>query len=85
MVTRGYYNAYETHYHIVFPVKYKKALLRQEVTKYLKEIFDNIEKRYDIEFEKVGYDRDHIHILCSFPPTVSGGNVIGKIKSYIVA
>jgi len=81
MVTKGYHHTYETHYHIVFPVKYRKALLRQEVTKYLKEIFSNIQERYDIEFEKVGYDNDHIHILCSFPPTISGGKVIGIIKS----
>ena len=81
MVTKGYHHAYETHYHIVFPVKYRKALLRQEVVNYLKEIFDNIEKRYDIEFEEVGYDLDHIHILCSFPPTKSGGEVVRIIKS----
>ena len=55
--------------------------MRQEVTKYLKEIFNNIQERYDIEFEKVGYDKNHIHILCSFPPTKSGGEIIKIIKS----
>ena len=81
MVTKGYHHAYETHYHIVFPVKYRKALLRREVVDYLKEIFDNIEDRHDIKFEEVGYDLDHIHILCSFPPTKSGGDVVRIIKS----
>ena len=81
MVTKGYHHTYETHYHIVFPVKYRKSLLRLEVVDYLKEIFDNIQERYDIEFEKVGYDKNHIHILCSFPPTKSGGEVVKIIKS----
>lgn len=81
MVTKGYHNAYETHYHIVFPVKYRKSLLRPEVVEYLKEIFKNIEYRYEIEFEKIGYDKNHIHILCSFPPTKSGGEIVKTIKS----
>ena len=81
MVTKGYHNAYETHYHIVFPVKYRKSLLRSEVVEYLKEIFKNIEYRYEIEFEKIGYDKNHIHILCSFPPTKSGGEIVKTIKS----
>lgn len=81
MITKGYHHSYETHYHIVFPVKYRKSLLRPDVVEYLKEIFRSIQERYDIEFEEVGYDLNHIHILCSFPPTRSGGEVVKIIKS----
>jgi len=34
-VKKGYHCAYETHYHIVFPVKYRKALLSQEIEREL--------------------------------------------------
>ena len=30
-VIKTYHNIYETHYHIVFPVKYRKALLTNEI------------------------------------------------------
>ena len=74
--------AYDTHYHIVFPVKYRKALLVDDVPLAIKEIAKEISLRYEIEFEKIGCDEDHIHVLCSFSPTTyKGGEVVGIFKS----
>lgn len=74
--------AYDAHYHIVFPVKYRKALLVEHIAWAIVEIADQIALRYDIDFEKIGSDGDHIHILCSFPPTkYKGGDVVGIFKS----
>ena len=78
---KGWHCAYETHYHIVFPVKYRKALLRDNITQSIKEIAKEIEERYDITFEQIGCDLDYIHILTSFPPTMSGGEVVRIFKS----
>jgi len=72
---------YDTHYHIVFPVKYRKALLTEEAPKAISEIAQEISLRYEIEFEKLGYDQDHIHILCSFPPKYGGSDVVRMFKS----
>ena len=74
--------AYDAHYHIVFPVKYRKALLADNIAEAIVEIADQIALRYDIDFEKIGSDGDHIHILCSFPPTkYKGGDVVRIFKS----
>ena len=43
--------AYQTHYHIVFFVKYRKALLDIKVEKKILEIAREISERYEIEFE----------------------------------
>ena len=72
---------YVTHYHIAFPVKYRKALLSEEITAYIKEISVGIGERYAIEFESIGCDLDHIHILCSFHPKYSIGRVVRIFKS----
>jgi putative transposase len=80
-VTKSNHCAYQTHYHIVFPVKYRKALLLPEITNKLKELTEEISERYEIEFEKVGCDKNHIHILCSFHPKYSIGEVVRKYKS----
>ena len=80
-VTKSNHCAYQTHYHIVFPVKYRKALLLPEITNKLKELTEKISERYEIEFEKVGCDKNHIHILCSFHPKYSIGEVVRKYKS----
>ena len=78
---RTYHNIYETHYHIVFPVKYRKALLQNDIPLAIAKLAEEIASRYDIEFEKIGYDQDHIHILANFPPKYSGSEVVGMFKS----
>jgi putative transposase len=72
---------FDTHYHIVFPVKCRKALLEPNITRAIKEIAANITERYDIWFEQLGCDQDHIHLLCSFHPKYSGSEVVGMFKS----
>ena len=80
-VVRTHHNAYETHYHIVFPVKYRKALLENDITLAISKIAEEIALRYDITFEKIGCDEDHIHLLASFAPKYSGSDVVRMFKS----
>lgn len=72
---------YQTHYHIVFPLKYRKALLYEEIVMEIKNLAEEIGERYEIEFEQIGCDENHIHILCSFHPKYSIGEVVRKFKS----
>ena len=78
---RTFHNVYDAHYHIVFPVKYRKALLTDEIPLAIKAIAEEIGLRYDIEFEKIGTDGDHIHLLASFPPKYGGSEVVRIFKS----
>jgi putative transposase len=80
-VKKSNHCAYQTHYHIVFPVKYRKALLISGIEKEILRIADEISERYEIEFEQIGCDKNHIHILCSFHPKYSIGEVVRKFKS----
>lgn len=81
IVKKGSRCAYQTHYHLVFPVKYRKALLLPEVERIIVEISREISERYEIDFERLGCDLNHIHILCSFHPKYSIGEMIRKFKS----
>ena len=80
-VVRTHHNAYTAHYHIVCPVKYRKALLSGDIPLAINHIAEEISIRYDIQFEKLGYDKDHIHILTSFPPKYGGSEVVRIFKS----
>ena len=73
--------AYDAHYHIVFPVKYRKALLESHIDRAILDIAKEIEERYDIMFEKIGTDGNHIHLLCSYHPKYSGSQIVGMFKS----
>ncbi len=76
-----FHNVYDTHYHIVFPVKYRKALLTNDTPLAIVAIAQEISERFNIHFEKIGCDQDHIHILVSFPPKHSGTAVVRMLKS----
>ena len=80
-VIKTHHNAHTAHYHIVFPVKYRKALLQHDIPLAIVEIAKEISERYDIQFEKIGCDLDHIHLLASFAPKYSGSQVVGMFKS----
>ena len=80
-VTKGNHCAYDVHYHVVFPVKYRKALLYPHVTSAIQEIAVQISERYAVEFEQMGTDGDHIHILTAFHPKLSGSNFVQLFKS----
>ena len=81
VVKKARHCVYQTHYHLVFLVKYRKALLSSKVEKAILEISQEVSERYEIEFEQIGCDKNHIHILCSFHPKYSIGEVVRRFKS----
>jgi putative transposase len=68
-------------YHIVFPAKYRRAVLDREVDEVLKEVCLCIEKRYQIKFLEIGTDEDHVHFLVQSVPTYSVTKTVTMIKS----
>ncbi len=80
-VHRGYHCVWQIHYHIVFPVKYRKVLLDVEVEKIIKETAFGIGQRYGIEMEALGMDGDHIHLLCGAHPKIAPGRIVQIFKS----
>ena len=43
----------------------------------------DIQERYDIEFEQMGCDRNHIHLLCSAHPKIAPGQIVRIFKSIV--
>ena len=80
-VQKGYHCAWQIHYQLVFPVKYRKALLDEMVVKIIKETAEGIQQRYAIEMEALGMDKNHIHLLFSAHPKISPGEIVRIFKS----
>ena len=80
---KGYHCAYEIHYHIGFPVKYRKALLSEQIAQTIKTISLAIQERYALEIEQIGCDQDHIHLLCSAHPKYAPGKIVRLFKSIV--
>lgn len=62
-------------------MKYRKALLDNEVVEIIRETARGIEERYEIEIEAMGMDKDHIHVLCGGHPKLSPGQIVRIFKS----
>ena len=80
-VRRGAHCAWQIHYHIVFPVKDRKALVDEAVTTIIQETAAEIAERFPIEMEGIGTDQNHIHLLCSAHPKVAPGRIVQIFKS----
>jgi putative transposase len=68
-------------YHLVFPVKYRKKIIEETISSFMKETCIEIEKRYEMQFIEIGTDEDHVHILVQSVPTMSVENLTRIIKS----
>ena len=81
VVKKGAHCAWPIHYHIVFPVKYRKAMLDEAVTMIIQETAAEIAERFPIEMEAIGTDKNHIHLLCRAHPKVAPGRIVQLFKS----
>jgi putative transposase len=68
-------------YHLVFPLKYRKKVITEEIGEGLQEICIEICERYEINFVEIGYEEDHVHFLIQSVASNSVEKLIRTIKS----
>ena len=66
---------------MVTAIKYRKALLNNEVEECIKETMQGISERYEIAIDEIGFDQNHIHIFCGSHPSMAPMTILGIIKS----
>ena len=49
---------------------------------YILNVFKNIEKSSDLGIEIMETDKDHIHMLVSYPPNISVFSIVRRLKQY---
>ncbi len=79
-IWRWYHSVSECHYHIQITVKYRKVLIDEEVEQIMRETWKGFKERYAIDIYTIGFDDNHVHLLCQFLPKYSAGQVIKWIK-----
>ena len=68
-------------YHLVFPAKYRRAVIDQAVDSVIKDVCLDIEKRYELKFLEIGTDKDHVHFLVQSVPMYSVTKIVTIVKS----
>jgi len=73
---------YDLRYHFVWIVKYRKAILFDSVIeKALREILEEIGKRYWLNIQELGTDGNHLHIFIQAAPRYSPSRIAQILKS----
>lgn len=58
------YKVFKIKYHLVFCIKYRKDLfLEEKYAATVRQVYKDIEDRFYIKFETIGFDEDHVHFL----------------------
>ena len=68
-------------YHFVFPAKYRRIVIDENVDNVIKETCVEISKRYEINFLEIGTDKDHVHFLIQSVPKYSPTQIARIVKS----
>ena len=67
--------------HLVFVCKYRKqSLVNEYIDSKAKEIFKDIESKSDFNIDIMETEKNHIHLLVSYPPKVSISSIVRKLK-----
>ncbi|QSJ20694.1 IS200/IS605 family transposase [Nostoc sp. UHCC 0702] len=75
---RGYVYAIE--YHIVWCVKYRHKVLKDEIAEFLKEVLIETAIIYKFKVESLEVVEDHVHVLVSATPQHTIPNIVKMLK-----
>ncbi len=76
------HKVYKIRYHIVVCVKYRKKLfLEYNKIEFLKLVLLKIGKRFELNFDAIGTDGDHIHLFVGAAPKYSPSKIFQITKS----
>lgn len=71
---------YNVNYHIVWSVKYRKAVLKGGIDEALKEMFKQIAVEKDFTIHTMEVMPDHVHIFASSHPKISPSYIVKMLK-----
>ena len=80
-IKRTNHAVYDLKYHLVWVPKYRKLVLKDELAKRVKEIFQEISERYEFEIDTMEVSEDHVHLFLAAPPRYSPSQIVQIMKS----
>jgi putative transposase len=77
----GWHCVYDLQYHLVLVTKYRKKCFTPEILEYLKQVFEELCKKWEIELKEFGGEEDHIHLLISAHPNTALSVLVNNLKT----
>ena len=77
----GRHVVYRLHAHIVLVPKYRRKVMTPRVTAELNAAFSEVCKHFEATLDTFETDRDHAHLLVSYPPKVALSRLVMSLKT----
>jgi putative transposase len=76
----GSHSRYDLKVHVVWITKYRKKILKGDISVRIRELLREICKANDVIIVKGHVSQDHIHLLLSYPPSISVSKLVQYLK-----
>lgn len=81
-VKRTRHAVYNINYHFVWIPKFRRPVLVNGIPERLEELVRKKTKELSGEVIELVIQPDHVHLFCSFPPTIAPYQIMHRIKGY---
>ena len=78
---KNQHSVYSINYHLVMVIKYRKKVISDEISGYLRATFERIGITYGVELVEWNHDKDHVHILLKSHPNTELSKFLNAYKS----
>ena len=78
---RNQRSVYLLNYHLVMVVKYRRRVINDEISEYLKHRFVIVGQSYGINLQEWNHDQDHVHVLFRATPHTEMAKFLNAYKS----
>ena len=79
-IRHGRHCIFMLHTHLVFVTKYRHTIFTKAHLKEMNDIFSNICRDFGAELIEFNGERDHVHLLVNYPPTVAVSKLVNSLK-----
>lgn len=76
----GRHVVFNLHVHLVFVTKYRQKVFTGKILRDLAGIFKKVCADFDGELVEFDGEMDHVHLLVTYPPTVSVSKLVNSLK-----
>ena len=78
---KNQHSVYSINYHLVMVIKYRRKVISDEISGYLRATFERIGITYGVELVEWNHDKDHVHVLFRCTPQIASAKFINAYKS----
>ena len=78
---KNQHSVYSINYHLVMVIKYRRKVISDEISGYLRATFERIGITYGVELVEWNHDKDHVHLLFRGSPSTEISKFINVYKS----